>query len=310
MGGPNAAERLKQSGIDAAKGTAVLVDPSDLFLAPEGHPLHDPRSLWPVDQSLVAAINSGTVRPTVVVRDDGIPKGAKVRRLTVIDGSRRSKATIEINRTTKEGRKVEVQIVSGDDKEMLLLRLQLNGQRRDETPTTLAYKFKQGEKAGLTLDEMCRAYGCTRLVAMQVQRFPQCAANVRAAFDSGELPIEVLGNFVDVPPEEQAAFFSKVKAALPPGVTASAAAGGKVSVEAARKAVLATKRAEGRKKTVKRLKSLPSVQLLAMAKSLDSHSNEAVVIAFEYAAGKPDRMKVEHPKLFEKLEAIRKGKAK
>ena len=315
MGGLNAADRLKASGIDAGKGTAIFVDPDDLFFPPEGHPLHDPRSLWPVDMGLVESIKSGQLKPVVTVRDDGIPKRSKKRRLTVIDGGRRSKALIWINEDGRESRKVEIVLVSGEDREMLLLRLRLNGHRRDETPSTLAYKFKQGEAAGIDLAELCKAYGCSLRLAEQVKRFPQCRKSVREAFDSGRLPLEVLGHFVDVPPEEQEEFLRRTLEKLPKDASGAAAVAG------ARKAVRGAKRAEKRVKTEKPAKSLPSAFLqrgataaTALYANMHTRPNEAAAAAkgvhagLLYAAGKPEALRALDPNLLDALERLRKAK--
>lgn len=321
MGGLNAADRLKAGGIDAGKGTAIYVDPDDVFLAPPDHPLHDLRSLWPVDSDLADAIDRGVLRPHITVRDDGIPKGGKKRRLTCIDGSRRTKATALVNEHRLSRKlaplKVQVDIVSGTDAEMMLLRLRLNGQRRDETPSTLAHKLAQGEKAGLKLEEMAAAYGCSVKLANLALRFRQCAAKVRAAFDSGELPLEVLGAFVDVPPEEQEAFLGAVRVAARGGDTSSPAK--------AKKAVLKAKKKEGRAPE-RRPKAVPAGQLVkaasAVTLSLPAGSRflnfgepvrqlavDIISATLEYAAGDGGALRslvgVEY---FGKLEAARKSK--
>ena len=309
MGGLNAADRLKASGIDAAKGTAIYADPGDVHRYPEGHQLFDPRSLWPVDMGLVESIRAGTIKPLVVVRDDGIPKGAKKRRLGVIDGGRRALATEWINDHLNSGevpRKVELAIVSGDDNEMRLYRFRLNGQRKNETPGTLAYKILDAERAGIEVEAICGAYGCTSRFIEQVKRFPQCIKSVKDAFDTGKLPIEVLGTFVDVPPDEQAEFLHRVLAKLPPDA--------KAEPGAARQAIRKTKRQEGRVKTVKQAKSLPSALLFRLAGKApaalaSAKEADLVVATLLYAGGKPDRLKTGRPDLFELLEEERKKKA-
>ncbi len=309
MSSMNSATRLKQSGIDATASTAILVDPTDCYLYPPEHQLHDPRSVWPVDENLARAIDSETVRPIVTVRDDGFPKGRKVRRLGVIDGGRRCKATILVNKWRAERgeapRKVELLIVSGTDPEMLLLRLKLNGHRRDETPSTLAYKLKQGEAMGLTIEQMCEAYGVRPKVVDQLARFPQCTTKVRRMFDEGRLPLDVLGSFVDVPPEEQDEFADAVLAAVPAGAAKPTPAQSKIAVRKAKKK-------QGRAKPEKRAKALPASLLVrlqhAASKYQDSGTALIAEACFAYAAGIPKLMASAFPQLHRDLEAARKEK--
>lgn len=256
MGGLNPAERLRESGIDAGKATAIMVPPEQVFIAPEGHPLFDLRSKDPVDLELASKIDRGTYRPQCAVRDDGDDPALGHRRLTCVWGQNRARATDEANkRRAVRGEKplrIEVQIVTGDDAFMLLLRLEENGRRKSETPETLCHKLNQALAAGIDLEAAANAYGCTTAFADKVRRFEQLAKPVRDLFKLGTLPLSVLGSFLDTVPEAQTDLAARIVAS------------GATSPDEVRE-VVRKEREKARAGMKKRLKALPSKKLLAAA---------------------------------------------
>jgi len=301
MGGPNPAERLRASGIDAGKATAIMAPPEQLFIPPESHPLFDIRSKLPVNVELAKAIDRGKYRPQVCVRDDGDDPKLGHRRLTVIWGQMRDRATMLANEWRRERGdeplRVELQVVQGNDQEMLLLRLEENGRRQNETASTLCHKFKQAQAANIDLALAAHRYGVTEEFAGQVLRFEQLTPRCRAGFDSGDLPMTVLGAFVDTVPEAQDALYDAIKAA-----------GAKSTAEV--KAVVTRERRKVRKAVVKRAKAMPAKQLVRAASAAEAwavghkRSVDAGIVPalLEYAAGKPERLRRDYRAVAQALE--------
>lgn len=213
--GKNAIERLKDGGITISKSGPGIVDLADLHVLEPGHRLHDQRSTWPLDpvfkQSLVDAPSNHVV--DVTAREAGIVKGKTD--LEVIDGTRRTlhglAANAERAKIGKPPIRGVLHLVEGSDGDMIVLRLRLNGgNRKAETPSSLAHKLQQGEGFDVPLAVMAREAGIPATVARDLLRWGNVVVPVRAMFDRGELPIASVGAFLDVPQPEQLALATEM----------------------------------------------------------------------------------------------------
>jgi ParB family chromosome partitioning protein len=212
------ADRLTQAGVKVSRVyQTVLMDPADLTLIRDPkHPLFDPRVNDPVDpnstryQEILAA---GAPHTAIKARENGMKDGKPI--VQVIDGRDRTQILQHINEhhPLESGpRKLKVDLVHGDDGEMVLLSLSANGHKA-ETPYSLAVKIGKAEKCGQSLEEIARACGwATVLPVKKHLAILNFVPKVQAAFHGEEaLSLAAAGTFAKVPREEQEAALEKVQ---------------------------------------------------------------------------------------------------
>lgn len=201
-------DRAKKFGVQAVKSTGVSVPVDDIFVPGEGHPLAHPRRDDPLDEALVQSIVRGWKEGSVVtVREDGAP-GDKLQ-FTLIDGSQRINAGKEAQRRTGRIVMVEIAYFFGSDAEAILYRLEANGDptKRPDCPSVLASTCKQAVSldASITVEvlltKMPRGIGRGELEALL--RWKNLVPELQPRFDSGELPIGLLGAVLDAPRDQQ-----------------------------------------------------------------------------------------------------------
>lgn len=198
-------DRAKKNGVRAVKGTGVTVYVDDIFVPGDGHPLAHPRRNDPVDEELVQSIMQGWERGSVLwVREDGPT-------LVLIDGSQRINASKEAQRRTGRPVLAEIAYFHGTDAEAVLFRLEANADplKRPDSPSVLASTCKQAVllDASITVDVLLRKMprGIHRGELEALLRWDNLLPELRPRFDSGELPIGLLGAVLDAPRDQQTA---------------------------------------------------------------------------------------------------------
>lgn len=218
-----AKDRLRAKGIDASEVSAsriIMVPHTALVVAPKGDPLHDPRSLDPVDEAMAAdmaaRVEAGECPNTraILVREQ--PDG-----MLVADGHGRTKALFRAAELLKLKGGAHlmclVEFFTGDDKALLLERAKRNDHDRfakKDRASTLAFRVKQLTAIGASdkeiADAMPKGIGVAEVEALA--RWGNLAADARKRFDDGA-PIGLLAAVLEAPRAEQVARLDKLLAA-------------------------------------------------------------------------------------------------
>lgn len=221
MGGLNAADRLKTSGIDARKGTAITVAARDIWAPPKGHPLYHPRFGDPVDPEMRDDIAERGVEKPLKVRDDGIGEDGR-RVLLLVDGGRRLCNTLAAEEMIGKAIYVPIVFFTGDDAAVLRERLRANSDplKRPDAASILALTVRQytalrpgaepREIARELADVMPRGVGPAEVEALG--RWNNLTAEARKRFDAGA-PIGLLSAVLDAPRDAQVATLDRLIAA-------------------------------------------------------------------------------------------------
>ena len=216
----NAKKRLRAAGIEANEVSAsrfMHVPHVDLFVAPKGHPLFDPRSLDPVDEAIAADMADRVTRGEVpntralLVRAEGST-------LLVVDGHGREKALRRAAEIAGRQLMPLVEFFQGDDRALLLERARRNDHdrfARKDAASVLAFRVKQLTAIGASEPEivaaMPRGIGPTEVDALA--RWDTLTKELRPRFDAGEAPIGLLSSVLEVPRDEQPTRLDKLLAA-------------------------------------------------------------------------------------------------
>lgn len=214
-----AKDRLRAKGIDASEVSAsriIMVPHTSLKVAPKGHALFDPRSLYPTDREMqadmVARVKAGE-RPN--------EKAFKVREepdgMLIVDGHQRNNAILAAAEELGRELMVMVEFFVGDDKALLLARAEANDHdrfARKDAPSVLAFRVKQLTAIGATereiADAMPKGVGPAEVEALA--RWGNLCADARKRFDDGA-PIGLLAAVLEAPREEQVQRLDKLIAA-------------------------------------------------------------------------------------------------
>lgn len=287
------ADGLKAAGLGASRASITLLEPEALTLIRDKeHPLYDARVEFPVDvdSPLYADILARGVEKPIEVRKNGVDK-KNVPILQVIDGRQRVQILQHINKHLPKGelrRKLPVNFVTGDDKEMVLRGLSSNLLRREETPFTKALKAKKAQALGCGLEEIARA--CNLKSTKPVEEMLlvlNFIPEVQEAFN-GELPASAIKTFSKVPREEQKAALSAVR-----GVGAKSTKQREAAVKSSREG---TEYVEP-----KSTKAWSPTKVDAFVAKLETQRKEASGVPNHYLRGAIDALKVVTGRL-EKLE--------
>lgn len=314
MANENMAVRLRRQGLDVGSSTGLVVDPGEIYIPGPEHPLFDERSLDPVDEVMARDIFEGSFRPTVGVREDGIDSKTGLPRLTMIWGNSRTKASIraremQVEAGVKPDRlfRIGIQHLRGDDRAMMMAKIAENGARREETPRTLAAKFKALVVLGGTLAEGANLYRINRNIAEFVVRYDELSTRLREAFERRQLPIDVLPYFFTFVPEEREGLLDKIEAA---GVTAPEAveAVARQEKNKIKRKARQTRKARGE---AVRPKAMAAKVAHRVVSSLKEDGNEEAQLAcavMRWERGESEELRKLDARLFAKLEAARGGK--
>lgn len=214
-----AKDRLRAKGIDASEVSAsriIMVPHTSLKVAPKGHALFDPRSLYPTDREMqadmVARVKAGE-RPN--------EKAFKVREepdgMLIVDGHQRNNAILAAAEELGRELMVMVEFFVGDDKALLLARAEANDHdrfARKDAPSVLAFRVKQLTAIGATereiADAMPKGVGPAEVEALA--RWGNLCADARKRFDDGA-PIGLLAAVLEAPRDEQVQRLDKLIAA-------------------------------------------------------------------------------------------------
>ncbi|MEK9646121.1 MAG: hypothetical protein VW547_11315 [Alphaproteobacteria bacterium] len=231
MGGQNAEKRLRSGGIEATRvnpSHTQIIPLSALWAAPEGHALHDPRSLGEPDedmaQDMAERVRQGLPpnRNPIPAREETQEDGESLRML-VVDGHRRKlalgRAQVILRRAGVLGKDEEIRarvdLWKGTDAEVIAYRMRANDHgryQRADSVTVLAFRVRQ--LLGLGWKEKRIAESCPRGVGLaEVQalgRFDDLEEPERARFDSGEAPIGILAAVLAAPRSQRMATIDKL----------------------------------------------------------------------------------------------------
>lgn len=207
-----AKDRLRAKGIDAAEISAsrmIMVPLSSLRIAPKGHKLHDPRSLYPADKDMaadmVARVERGECpnKKALVVWEQ--PDG-----MLVCDGHQRHNAlhvaADKLGKSPDELR-VMVEFFTGDEAAFLLRRLAENDHdafTKKDRASILAFRVRQLTALGVSERDIAAAMpkgiGVAEVDALA--RFDNLTREARQRFDDGA-PLGLLAAVLEAPRDEQ-----------------------------------------------------------------------------------------------------------
>ena len=208
-----AKDRLRAKGIDAAEISAsrmIMVPLSSLRIAPKGHKLHDPRSLYPADKDMaadmVARVERGECpnKKALVVWEQ--PDG-----MLVCDGHQRHNAlhvAAEKLGKSPDDLRVMVEFFTGDEAAFLLRRLAENDHdafTKKDRASILAFRVRQLTALGVNERDIADAMpkGIGRAEVEALARFDNLTREARALFDDGAFPIGLLAAVLEAPRDEQ-----------------------------------------------------------------------------------------------------------
>lgn len=210
------ADKLKAAGLNASRANLTLLEPEALTLITDpAHPLYDERVNIPVDptEPIYLDILARGVEKPIEVRKNGERNDGRPI-LQVVDGRQRVQILLHINAQLPEGaskRKIPVNFVMGDDRDMVLRGLSSNLLRREETVLTKAIKAQKAMALGCGIEEIATA--CNLRTTKPVEDWLlvlNFIPEVKAAFN-GELPASAIKTFAKVPREEQLMALEKVR---------------------------------------------------------------------------------------------------
>jgi len=280
---------MRDGGVEAKKGSVVLVPIDDIWAPPVGHPLWHPRAADPIDEELAADITKhAEVKKPIVVRDDGEVKGK--RRLTLLDGARRTtngkeaqrrlRASGALKKSTDNPKAlfyVQVEFFKGSDAEFLLERLRRNKEdplKKADRASVLAATVKQLSAPGIAapLDAIVDAMpkGVGKREVESLMDWDNLVARCKERFDAGA-PLVYLRNVLDAARDEQERTLSVLEES---GAKTAATA-----TRALRKTAPAT--------TAPAYKMRPSKQVVAFREKLEEHTatyGDAKVSAVRFIA--------------------------
>lgn len=210
------ADKLKDAGVDASRGTITYIDPCALtIITDKTHSLYDPRVDEPLEEALVVDIMERGVLQPIICRDNGLSGVMPV--IQVIAGRRRTLHLIEANnRRAKadkdaEPAKIPVTFVNGDDAEMLLIAIAENAHRKNESLKSLSWKVRTISKLGRSNEEIAKACGMSLKRVASLLRFLNLSVAAQKAIDAGEVPVGSIDALAEVPREEQEAMLTSLK---------------------------------------------------------------------------------------------------
>jgi ParB family chromosome partitioning protein len=228
------ADKLKAAGIIASRLNLTLLEPEVLTLITDPqHPLYDARVHIAVDPEspLYRDIAARGVEKAIEVRKNGQDKDGRPI-LQVVDGRQRVQILLHVNAHLPAGqpkRKVPVNFVTGQDRELVLRGLSSNLLRVEETPYTKFVKCEKARSLGCGLEEI--ALACNLRTTKPIEELfliGNFVPEVQQAFN-GELAVALIKTFAKVPREEQLDALTKLRSS-----GAKNSRQGKAAVEAAR----------------------------------------------------------------------------
>lgn len=204
--GRNVAERLKDGGIDAKKGTQVHVPIADIFVPGKGHPLYHPRFGDPVDRAMVDDIKERGIEKPIKVRDDGEKDGKRI--LLLVDGGRRTRNGLEAQRELGQVLYAPIEFFAGTDADVLLERIRANADplKKPDKPSVLALTIQQMRALGpIDFRHVAAAMpkGVTAGDVEALTRWSNLTPKARERFDAGDFPLGLLAAVLDAPRDEQ-----------------------------------------------------------------------------------------------------------
>jgi len=215
-----AKQRLRAKQIEANEVSAsrmMHVPLSSLRVAPKGDPMHDPRSIDPVDEAMARNM-ADRVEAGECPNTAPILVSEKADHLLVGDGHGRTKA-LERASEILGGRELMplVEFWTGDDAGLLLERMRRNDHgrfARVDRASVLAFRVKQLTAAGVPEDAIVAACppGVGRVEVDALARWGKVSKEARRRFDEGA-PLALLSAVLEVEPAEHLAKLERLIAA-------------------------------------------------------------------------------------------------
>lgn len=215
-----AKQRLRAKQIEANEVSAsrmMHVPLSSLRVAPKGDPMHDPRSIDPVDEAMARNM-ADRVEAGECPNTAPILVSEKADHLLVGDGHGRTKA-LERASEILGGRELMplVEFWTGTDQELLLERMRRNDHgrfARTDRASVLAFRVKQLTAAGVPEDAIVAACppGVGRVEVDALARWGKVSKEARKRFDEGA-PLALLSAVLEVEPAEHLAKLERLIAA-------------------------------------------------------------------------------------------------
>lgn len=215
--GQNAEQRLRSGNVDAKRvnpSASLMVPVDDLWQAPEGHPLYDPRSAYdvnlPMVNDMVERVTKGepVLIRAILVRDEGVVN--EKRRLHVCDGQQRTNALRQAQTDLRHSGILKpeeklyalMDFFTGDDAAFIEERMARNTDkfRRPDSPDILALRVKQLTGLGRKAHQIIRVcpddVGPKEIDALL--RWDLLVPEAKARFVAGA-PIGLLSAVLDAP---------------------------------------------------------------------------------------------------------------
>ena len=197
---------MAKQALEGTRLNAFGVDPDDLTIVgydtkdgPE-HPLYDPRTKLPLEESMVLSIMVHGVLEPVLVRKDG-------EAVEVIAGRRRVLHAREANKRLKkqgdETLRVPCMVKKGDDGTMLGISITENEIRRDDVLSSKAEKLRRYLATGKTEKEAAIAFGVSTQTITNWSRILDLDSHVLKAIEQGKIKASAAWALADLSREEQ-----------------------------------------------------------------------------------------------------------
>lgn len=179
----------------------------------ESHPLYDPRVRLPLDEAMVLSIMAGGIFEPIVVRKNGELKGKPI--VEVVDGKQRVRHAREANRRLKAEGKEAVLVPAvrrrGEEADLFGVMVSANDIRRDDGPLVRARKCARYMAFGRTEAQASVTFGVTPTTIRSWLELLECAKEVQALVEKGEIPASIAVKLAKLPREEQPAVLAKLK---------------------------------------------------------------------------------------------------
>jgi hypothetical protein len=286
--GKGAEQRFRDGGVQATRVSASLLmnmPVSSLWQAPPGHALHDPRSVYPVDEAMAEDMAERFRRGDRVLDHHILAREETLGRKKInhiCNGSQRTNAlrrAVALLRAsghlkTGDDLYVPVDLFTGDDAEFLEARIKANHDpwRKPDKPSILAVRARQLTTLGRTPSQISKfcppGVGPAEVEALL--RWPDLVPETKDLFDIGTFPIGLLAAVVDASRDEQVAMGHKLLAA---------------GIKSTRGATRAKNRAEGRPKRWTPRRLVKAAALMAPEGAKVSRERELVALVLRQVAG-------------------------
>lgn len=199
----------------AGRDELLWFRPEDLVVVTDPkHPLYDERVNLPLSEALVLSVMADGVIEAITVRKNGeTSDGTPI--VEVVFGRQRVRAACEANRRFKAQRKELILVPAtrrrGEDADLFGVMITENEQRQDDTPLARARKCARYMQFGKSELDASIRFGVTTTTIRSWLALLECAPEVQALVEKGEMPASIAVKLAKLPREEQPAVLEKLK---------------------------------------------------------------------------------------------------